>query len=140
MVRAVASTYDRSPNQPKSIFQAMNAYISTSFGPMLKEEASVDETLAEAGTLRQLGNRPVFVLTAMAPMSEKELKTLQWTAAQASRYQNAWKKMHDEEAAWSSHSTHQIITDSGHYIQFNRPDTVIEAVRSVVENIRSNRN
>jgi len=140
VVRAVASTYDRSPNQPKSVFQAMNAYASTSFGPMLKEEASIDGTLAEAGTIRQLGNRPIFVLTAMAPMSEQGLKELKWTDAQASRYQNVWEEMHNEEAAWSSHSIHQLIPDSGHYTQFDRPDLVIEAVRSVVENVRSNRN
>jgi pimeloyl-ACP methyl ester carboxylesterase len=125
------------PNQSASDIDAVLAYASTSIGPEIEEEASMDETLSEAGTFRQLGNRPVFVLTAMAPTPEAELAAIKVTPEQASRMQTVWKQLHDEEASWSSHSQHQLIADSDHYIQFYRPDVVVNAVLSIVNDVRA---
>jgi len=127
------------PHQPPQAVQAMAAYAPTSLGPMLKEIESVDQTLAEAGTFRQLGNRPVYVLTSMMPLPKEALASLKLTPEQGVRYKEVWKDMHDEEASWSSTSQHQLVPDAGHYIQFDRPDIVIDAVRSVVNNVRASR-
>jgi pimeloyl-ACP methyl ester carboxylesterase len=48
----------------------------------------------------------------------------------------AWKALHDEEAAWSTHSRHELVPDATHYIQLDRPDVVIRAVREVVGAVR----
>jgi pimeloyl-ACP methyl ester carboxylesterase len=45
--------------------------------------------------------------------------------------------MHDEEASWSHHSRHELVPEATHYIQFDRPDVVIAAVREVVNDVRS---
>ncbi|MGF6531255.1 hypothetical protein P3T20_002036 [Paraburkholderia sp. GAS206C] len=45
--------------------------------------------------------------------------------------------MQDDEATWSSRSQHQLVYDSSHYIQFHRPDLVINAVLSVVDTVRA---
>ena len=45
--------------------------------------------------------------------------------------------MHNEEASWSRHSRHELVPDATHYIQFDRPDVVIAAVREVVGDVRS---
>ena len=140
VVRAVAATYKRMPNQPEFDHQAMKAYASTSLGPMYKESQAVTQTLAEAGTFRQLGHRPLFVLTAMAPIPEQALADLKLTDEQAKQYQEILKQMHEEQASWSSQSQHQLVTDTGHYIQFDRPEIVVAAVRSVVEKVRANFN
>lgn len=34
-------------------------------------------------------------------------------------------------------STHRILNDAGHYIQFDRPDAVIAAIQEVVQSIRT---
>jgi pimeloyl-ACP methyl ester carboxylesterase len=138
VVRAVAATYKKMSNQPERDDQAMKAYASTSFGPMLKESEASEQTLAEAGTFRQLGDRPLFVLTSMAPMPEQVIANLKLTAEQAKQHKEVWKQMHDEQATWSSQSQHQLVPDAGHYIQFDRPDIVIAAVQSVVKQIREN--
>ena len=39
-----------------------------------------------------------------------------------------WKELQADEATWSSCSRHQLVSDSSHYIQFDRPDVVIKAV------------
>ena len=125
------------PNQPAQAVQAVAAYASTSLGATLKELDAFDQTLAEAGTIRQLGDRPLFVLTAMAPLSAKVLGAMKLTPEQGRQYKEIWKEMHDDEASWSTSSQHQLVTDAEHYIQFDRPDHVTAAVLSVVNSVRT---
>jgi pimeloyl-ACP methyl ester carboxylesterase len=126
---------DSAPPQPTHSVRATAAYASTSLPAMLKEADAFDQTLAEAGTFRQLDNRPVFVLTATAPLAADVLTTLKMTAEQGREYQARWLAMHDEEAAWSKRSQHQSV-ETGHYIQYERPSVVIAAVRSIVDSVR----
>lgn len=138
VVRAfIANSKNDSTKISESDFQAVKAYTPTSLGPMLKEVEAFGETLADAGTFCQLGDRPLFVLTAMKPWTEQELEYLKITAEQARQHNEVWKKLHDEQATWSSNSQHQSVPDASHYIQFDRPDVVIAAVRSVVEQVRA---
>jgi pimeloyl-ACP methyl ester carboxylesterase len=104
---------------------------------MLKETDAFGETLAEAGTARQLSDRPLFVLTGMEPVSAEVLAYLKLTPEQGRQYQEIWKNLHDEEASWSAQSQHQVVFDAGHYIQFDRPNVVIAAVLTVVNRVRA---
>jgi hypothetical protein len=47
-----------------------------------------------------------------------------------------WKELNLDEASWSTRSRQQDVPDSQHYIQFQRPDLVIGAVREVLEKAR----
>lgn len=136
IVRAVAAHDEKNPNVPDRVDQAIKAYVSTSLGAMLKESDALNESLAEAGTFRTLGDRPVIVLTAAKPLDEKSLAQMNITAEQGVQFQKIWEQMQDEEASWSSQSQHWIVRDAGHCIQCERPDMVIAAVRSVVEKVR----
>jgi pimeloyl-ACP methyl ester carboxylesterase len=137
LVRKLAAA-DSAPPEPVSAVKGTAAFASTSLPAMLKEVDGFDQTLAEAGSFRQLGNRPLFVLTATAPMSKADLATMKMTAAQGQQYQARWLEMQNDEASWSSCSQHQSL-DSGHYIQFEKPQVVISAVRSVINSVRSGR-
>jgi hypothetical protein len=88
---------------------------------------------------RQLGDRPLVVLTAMAPMPDVLLKLQKMTRDQVNEMKDRWRALHDEETSWSTHGRHQLVNDASHYIQFDRPDVVIAAVRSVVESVRGAR-
>jgi pimeloyl-ACP methyl ester carboxylesterase len=140
IVRVLATYEERMPNQSERDDQAIKAYASTSLGSALKEQDTFDQSLAEAGTFRQLGDRPVFVLTAMKPYSAQDIADWEITPEQAKLGAEMWKQMHEEIAAWSSINQHQLVSDARHYIQFERPDIVIAAVRSVVEQVRANWN
>ena len=138
-VRAVTAYDQGMPNRPEWVNQAVKAYRPMSLGAMLKEKNASEETLLEAGTFRQLGNRPLFVLTAMARFSDQSLSKWKMTEVQARMSDALQMKRHVEQATWSTQSQHQLVPDAGHYIQFDRPDVVIAAVRSVVEKVRANR-
>ena len=127
-----------SSHVPEHALAMSVAYGPMSLGPMLAEAGAMSHTFAEAGKLRSLGDRPVAVLSAMKPLESKVRAAIDITRDQATRFQQAWLEMHNEEASWSSRSTHRQFADSTHYIQFDRPDAVIEAVHEVVERVRTN--
>jgi pimeloyl-ACP methyl ester carboxylesterase len=129
--------HSESPGIPMHAKLAGDAYASRSMGSALEELESLDATLAAAGQLRQLEDRPIVVLTATKPYPAAMLKGMQMTTEQGRQIQAAWKDMHNEEASWSHHSRHELVPDATHYIQFDRPDVVIAAVREVVSDVRS---
>jgi pimeloyl-ACP methyl ester carboxylesterase len=133
----LVAAHSQSPTIPAQAKLAEDAYVSRSLGSALQELQSLDATLSAAGQLRQLGDRPIVVLTAAKPYPAAMLKAMQMTAEQGQRIQTAWKQMHDEEASWSHNSRHELVPDATHYIQFDRPDVVIAAVREVVNDVRS---
>jgi pimeloyl-ACP methyl ester carboxylesterase len=122
------------PTQAK---RAEDAYISRSLAAALDELESLSATLASAGQLRELGDRPLVVLTATKPLPSDALKSLNMTDEQGQRIKSEWTALHDDEASWSHHSRHQLVPDATHYIQFDRPDIVISAVREVVGDVRT---
>ncbi len=62
------------------------------------------------------------------------------TQEQGRQIQATWRQLHNDEASWSHHSRHEFVPDAPHYIQFDRPDVVIAAVREVVAEVRSGGN
>ena len=125
------------PQAPARANAAMSAYLPRSLRPMLDEQAAIDETFREAGALRSLGDRPLVVLTAAARFKAADLAALKLTSEQGQRLQAIWLELHDDETSWSSHSRQVRLDDSHHYIQFERPDAVIDAVRAVVDSVRT---
>jgi pimeloyl-ACP methyl ester carboxylesterase len=117
--------------------EAMRAYLPRSLGQEMLEMASLDSTFAEAGTFRELGDRPIVVLTAMAPMDSASLAALGMTKEQGAAFKVEWNALQTEEAGWSTNSRHEVFPDATHYIQMDRPDAVIRAVRDVVEAVRT---
>ena len=115
----------------------MAAYAPSSLVSMLKEEDAMAQTLAEARSAHDLGDRPTWVLTGASPVPSSTLESLDVTAAQAVELQTVWKQMQDDEVSWSSQTQHQVVPDAGHYLQFDRPDVVIAAVESVVDSVRA---
>ena len=137
LVRKIASATDTTPSEPALTTRATAAYTSTSLRGMLEEVDAFKQTLAEAGTFKQLGDRPVYVLTAMAPKPKAELAMMKMTDVQGKEYQVRWRQMHDEIASWSTRSQHELVNDATHYIQYDRPDIVAKAIRSVVDSVRT---
>lgn len=127
----------QSTDLPSEAEKVDTAFASQSFGPLVQELGAVDAVLAEAGTFRHLGDRPVAVLTAMKPLPEDMLNVMGMTAADGEKMIDVWRELHNDMASWSSRSTHQTFDDASHYIQFDRPDAVIAAIRQVAETVRA---
>jgi hypothetical protein len=59
------------------------------------------------------------------------------TLAAGARFKVEWQQLHAEQARFSTRGRQQIVPDATHYIQFDRPDMVIAAVREVVDTVRA---
>jgi pimeloyl-ACP methyl ester carboxylesterase len=92
------------------------------------ELKAISESAAQAATTGSLGDIPLVVLShdPNTPQPDLPEDLVKPTS-------DAWQQMQDELAKLSTHSTHVIAKNSGHYIQLDRPDLVIEAVRQVVD-------
>jgi pimeloyl-ACP methyl ester carboxylesterase len=133
----LVEAHSANPTFPAQAKVAQDAYFSRSLSSAIQELDFLNATFSSAGQLRQLEDRPIVVLTATKPYPPAILKALQMTTEQGQRIQTAWKEMHNEEAAWSHHSRHELVPDATHYIQFDRPDVVIAAVKEVVNDVRT---
>ena len=124
------------PSAPAASRSTADAYIGISVQALVREQRGFEGTLAEAGQTRQLGQRPLIVLTAARPDSPEDLKEIGWTPAQSQRFAATLKDLHDDEASWSTGGRNELVPDSSHYIQFERPDIVISAIQKVISEVR----
>ncbi|WP_158914034.1 alpha/beta fold hydrolase [Caulobacter sp. S45] len=77
---------------------------------------------------RSFGNLPMIVLTAGNPPPIESGET----EADQKLKTNLWKTGHDQLASRSSIGKSIVVPDSGHFIQSDRPDAVISAIREVI--------
>lgn len=136
LVRAFANAQGAIPHLPPKTDAIMKAYAATSLGPMLAESAALKTSLTQAGAACDLGQRPLYVLTAMAPFTADARQQMGITPEQAGRVKDIWRALHEEAAGWSGRGRHEAVPDANHYIQFDRPDRVVAAVRAVVAAVR----
>jgi pimeloyl-ACP methyl ester carboxylesterase len=97
----------------------------------LAEIRRFPESAAQAAQTGSLGDIPLAVLSHDPAKPSNDLP-----ADLAKPTNEAWEKMQEELAHLSTRGTQTIAKNSSHYIQFDRPDMVIEAVRNVVEQAR----
>jgi len=95
--------------------------------------------LREAAAAHPLPPLPLVVLTRGRPWGaegppEAEAVLPQdfpWDA-----FDTVWQELQDELAALTPEARHVVAAKSGHYIQLEQPELVIEAIRQVVEGVR----
>ncbi len=96
------------------------------------ELKSFAESAAQTAATGSLGDMPLVVLSHDPDKPSADLPV-----DLAKPTNEAWEKMQEELAHLSTRGTQQIAKNSSHYIQIDRPDLVIDAVRSVVEQARA---
>jgi len=99
---------------------------------VIAEFKSVKESAVQTAATGSLGDLPLAVLSHDPDKPSADLP-----ADLAKPVNEAWEKMQEELAHLSTRGTQTIAKNSSHYIQIDRPDVVIDAVRSVVEQSRA---
>ena len=100
----------------------------------IAELKSFKESAAQSAAAGALGDMPLAVLSHDPDKPSAELP-----ADLAKPANEAWEKMQEELAHLSTRVTRVVAKNSSHYIQIDRPDVVIDAVRGVVEQARAGR-
>ena len=110
------------------------AFLPISLGAVVSEREAMasSRTFDEAQAYRNLGARPVIVLTRGKPIKEDGMSD-----EEAGKLYQVWLEMQKDMTTWSSRGTQRVISDSGHYVANDDPGAVIAAVREVVDDVRS---
>jgi len=125
------------PSWPVETSRVAPPFLSLSVAGLAKETSAIPATLAAVREMRRLGDRPLVVLTAGREQPPAELRMMGLTREQGVRLRDVARTLHDDQASWSSNGRHQLVPDATHYIQFDRPDVVIRAIREVTLDVRA---
>lgn len=93
------------------------------------EAEAQDENSAEVRGLGTLGDLPLVVLS-------HDPDKMQFPANLTEPVNREWSKMQEELAHLSSNGSHLVVKGSGHDIQIDRPEAVVDAIRKVVTQAR----
>jgi hypothetical protein len=86
--------------------------------------ASAEQTRA---TRKTFGDMPLIVLTH-APQAKGPNET----QGQVDQRTLLWEDLHSQIAAMSTRGVNIVVPNAGHYIQFDRPQIVIDAVNEAI--------
>ena len=113
--------------------QAMKNRSST-IRAVVREMSSIEESSRQAKlAARPFGDLPFLVLSAtkapegVPPEMAEHLDAMQAT----------WRELQAELAGLSSNSRHVPVPDAGHYVQFDRPDVVIDEIGVMIQGFRT---
>jgi pimeloyl-ACP methyl ester carboxylesterase len=96
------------------------------------ELKAFSESASQTGATGSLSDMPLVVLSHDPNKPSADLP------ADIDKPTNdAWERMQEELAHLSTRGTQTVAKNSAHYIQIDRPDVVIEAIRDVVEQARA---
>jgi pimeloyl-ACP methyl ester carboxylesterase len=96
-----------------------------------KNDTSVDQKELEAVTAN-FGDKPLIVLTRGTALVNPG-----FTAEQNVAINQAWKAGHDKLAALSNRGSNSVVPNSSHYIHYDQPQAVVDAVIRAVTEIRA---
>jgi len=97
----------------------------------VRELKAFATSAAQAAKTGSLGNLPLAVLSHDPAMPQPDLPE-----DLVQPINQAWGEMQDELAHLSTRGTREIAKNSGHYIQLDRPELVIDAVHRVFKQAR----
>jgi pimeloyl-ACP methyl ester carboxylesterase len=138
LVRLIVAVSPMFPlHAPEAIRAPADAFLPQALHAVLEENDALDATLATAKKAEHLGDRPLVVLTHGEAFPDVILKAEGISRAAANRLEVAWLALHNDETSWSSRSRHEVVAGASHYIQFDKPQVVIAAVREVVNDVRA---
>jgi len=95
------------------------------------ELKSFPESATQTAATGSLGDMPLAVLSHDPDKPSSELPP-----GLAKSTNDVWEKMQEELVHLSSRGTQTIAKGSSHYIQADRPEVVVDAIRSIVEQAR----
>lgn len=87
----------------------------------------------EGGAVRRsLGDIPLIVLTRGLRSAPPDV-----SPSEKEAYIGVWQRMHWEDAGLSTHGRRRFVEGATHYVQRDKPEAVITAVKEVVAEARS---
>jgi pimeloyl-ACP methyl ester carboxylesterase len=104
----------------------------TGVAALVAEQRVLEESQAQVrAAVRDLGDMPLVVLTHGRPAPLPRHAAI--TPEVKRRYEEAWKELQEELARTSRRGEFIVAEESGHAIQLDQPELVVDAIRRVVD-------
>lgn len=101
------------------------------FKTMAYEDAALEDTAGQTGMAGSLGSLPLTVITATGPIWWPDMPA----NVDPTRFRRMWLKFQSDLTKLSTNS-HQIFADrSSHFINFDQPELIIEAVQQMIASL-----
>ena len=129
----------RFPNQSKYNHEVIKAFAPSSEYILTDEVSNYSSGLKQVSQLRNFGERPMFVLGNIVnyiDMSDEQLTNSGLNREIASAVMEQDIYMFNDQASWSSNSKLKLFHNTSHYIQFEKPIEVINAVEVIVGKVK----
>ncbi len=122
------------PAATRETYQALYADPKV-FAALLAEEKMVEPNLAQVGAARitSLGNIPLIVLSHGQP---DNLVGSGLSPEIIQQQEQVWQQLQKELTKLSPRGRQIIATESGHFIQFDQPQLVIDAIEEMIVDVR----
>lgn len=105
----------------------------TSVYPITREEVDLKTSAAQVRATGSLGDLPLVVLTHGR---QDTLPSYNITGAVVPQIERLWLELQADLVSLSSNSTQIIAEKSGHFIQHEQPELVVEVICRLVESLR----
>lgn len=103
---------------------------------MIGEMESLDDSLAQAQEIEDLGDIPLVVVAHGVEladmMTDDDLAAMGVTREIMGTYEALWRGFQEDYLTYSTDSTLIIAEESHHYVYVSEPDLVVEAIRELV--------
>lgn len=121
---------------PDSIMPVLGRFELQSAAAVLAEAEAVPGTDRAARETGPFGDLPLIVLVRGNEMDPAMMRI---SEEQARQLDALWLELQEELAELSTSGRLQVVSGADHYVQLDRPDVVIEAIREVVDSVRRSR-
>ncbi len=130
--------FDRKTHKNLHAKESSSKFISS----LLEEWRLFEENLEEIKEKKyDLGNMPLIVITAsMTPTEESCIKHGHMTMKTCLLAHKIWHALQKDLATKSTNSKQILAYNSGHIIQRDEPDIIVEAVKEMVKELKNVRN
>jgi pimeloyl-ACP methyl ester carboxylesterase len=96
-----------------------------------EENKNLEALAKEAGKITSFGNIPLVVITGTSESRRNEYPTKELGL----KVEKIWMEMQTELLGLSNNSEHVLASKSGHYVQLEQPELIIEAIRKQLREV-----
>ena len=108
-------------------------WVRTRYMTAIADEIAVfAETIEQVQATGSLGDLPLIVLTATGPVWWPDLPP----DVDASQFRQMWLELQRDLTKLSTNSTQVFADKSSHFMQFDQPELIVDAIRQVIETTR----
>jgi pimeloyl-ACP methyl ester carboxylesterase len=106
--------------------RAMSLYRTHSCAAQLRSRYAASLSMAQSAPPRDLGAVPIRVLTRGLADNPTDM------SPEDVAWEETWLSLQSELANLSSNSRHEVVADATHFIQWNRPEVIVQTIEELL--------